>query len=1542
MQSQTFRVFVSSTFADFESERNTLQEEVFPRLRTYCESCGFRFEPIDLRWGINEEAGLDQQTMRICLGELENCQRISPRLNFIILAGSRYGWRPLPAQIDADEFERLMAHTTPEERARLRFDETRPDVSQGEGNGWYRCDENAVPPAYVLLPREANSEFANRERWAREEAALHRVLRSAAAKEFPNPAARERAKYFHSATHREIERGLFRRLDARDHVFAYLKEDDAAESSEEDREAMRNLKAQIAAYLPEEHVFTSGQSGESWIDVVQNHLKRVIDEEIDRYESASEHETENALHRAFAQERARHFVGREDALEVIADSIASDSPHPFFVHGVSGSGKTALLAKAWQQAVSTPSTTILARFIGATPKSGNLENLLTDLCEQLEPVVGPLEEDAEPESAATPSNQSPGANLNRLTRRFEALLQQKPAGNRLVLFIDAIDQLNAVGSASAHTLAWLPRQLPPGVRLIVSALHRPSNDASPHASPSFHPGQASESARQRFPNATHLDLPKLPPQNAQELLRDWLAAENRRLTEAQKSTVLTAFQVHGLPLWLRLAIDQAKRWRSFDPIPQSQPLPEDIPNLISARMEELRQEKNHGRLLVDKMLGFLKAAVTGLSTNELLEVLARDDEFWGHFTDKAHHTPNQRRIPAVLWARLHAGLATYLTERQADGAMLHTIYHRVIAEWIGTNIPGRPFHEQLADYFGNQTLYLDGDDAETASEPNLRKLSELVPQQIKAERWDDLVGTVETPGPLTDLRFVQAKCEAGLGYGLSDDYHAALTKLPELAGEREEDESRREQCRRYAQTIAEYGHRRRVGESPSLPEPPARVPLSNELCDDTKIDAKPIKDLTRAERLQYFGSFYSTNRTILLEDSKSTLGQAYNQAATGEVSEQADLLLRQCTRLWLARAGRLRIPLLYPACVSVFEGHSGRIGAASLSADGCHAISGSFDATARIWHIRSGQCLAILKGHESAVTSVGFNWDGSRALSASMDQTLRLWNSQTGQCLLVLEGHSSSINAAVLSADGAYAVSGAYDETLRIWDMKNGNCIRTLRHCGPVLNLALSADATRAITSSQSDCLRYWDTISGQCISTLGGLSNSASPAQRSLGSSITSVDLSPDGMRVVSGGRDQIVRVWEAETGKCLGTLTGHSGAVWAVAWSADGSRLLSGSMDGTLRVWCAQSGQCLATVHGHGDTLTSVAWSSDGSQALSGSFDHALRLWDLKKGQYLKSHDRHYDIVKALNFSSDGSRVVSHSSDNSIHYWDTDNGTVLSSKQGPTGWVGNVGISAERDIGIFGFRDNTLKLWGIHDEQCVKELKGHSGYVDSVAFSCDGRWAASGGNDETMRVWDTETGDCVARFGGHGDDVTAVALTPDGALALSASNDALRIWDAGRKRRRWPFSIGATCVAQLGGHYAKLNSGERVGKTYGPNRICAAAMCANKTHVLSSSIDCSLRFWSIETGACLATLEGHTDEIGVVALSPDANWALSGSNDKTLRIWNIPSGTCLFVYQVGAAITSMDVHFKSGRVVCGCWDGQVHFLTIRNWDGLEANPPR
>ena len=208
-QSQTFRIFVSSTFSDLKAERNALQSFVFPKLRELCatKGKGARFQPIDLRWGVSDEASLDQQAMNICLGEIKRCQKISPRPNFIVLLGNRYGWMPPPAQIPEKEYQDILTTVNGEDQAFL--------------DEWYKLDTNALPPERRLKPRE-KERYGKYADWQPVESRLQEILSKAVG----DLALKELRKmvYQASATHQEILAGAFDQDEAPEHVFCFFRD----------------------------------------------------------------------------------------------------------------------------------------------------------------------------------------------------------------------------------------------------------------------------------------------------------------------------------------------------------------------------------------------------------------------------------------------------------------------------------------------------------------------------------------------------------------------------------------------------------------------------------------------------------------------------------------------------------------------------------------------------------------------------------------------------------------------------------------------------------------------------------------------------------------------------------------------------------------------------------------------------------------------------------------------------------------------------------------------------------------------------------------------------------------------------------------------------------------------------------------------------------------------------------------------------------------------------------------------------------------------
>ena len=324
---------------------------------------------------------------------------------------------------------------------------------------------------------------------------------------------------------------------------------------------------------------------------------------------------------------------------------------------------------------------------------------------------------------------------------------------------------------------WLPLELPPHVRLVVSVLERPGDEA----------GAVARAVGRSHARSAHLALERLSPAEGEELLLRSLEEAGRTLTGEQRRAVLDAFETCGLPLWLKLAADRASRWRSFDPV---DPLPGEVSALIEAWLEELSRPERHGRFLVERALTLVAATRDGLAEDELLEVAVADEGAWAELeegTVQALPRGALRRLPFVLWSRLRADMAAYLSEREADGLPLLVFYHRQLAEVVRRRLAAgagrRAPHEALARYFArtgappaDEPRYRAVSDGSPAA---LRCLSELPHQLHRAGRSEELACL------LTQFDFVFAGCAAGRTRDLLESYEELAARGEELDAWRE-------------------------------------------------------------------------------------------------------------------------------------------------------------------------------------------------------------------------------------------------------------------------------------------------------------------------------------------------------------------------------------------------------------------------------------------------------------------------------------------------------------------------------------------------------------------------------------------------------------------------------------------------------------------------------------------------------------------------------------------------------------------------------------
>jgi hypothetical protein len=666
-QTKIFRVFVSSTFSDFVAERNALHHYVFPRISEHCRKIGARFQAIDLRWGVKEEAALDQQTMNICLEELRRCRQATVRPNFIILIGQRYGWCPLPAQIPSSEFEMIKENVSdPNDSFLLDF--------------WYRRDDNAIPPEYCLQPRKLsvpesavlehlnNSLESEASIWSQTELHIRSILKGAIALlEWPSEDIR-RIKYEASATHQEILEGALKVKTIDKSVFAYfrnienLPEDENAKEFRDindnttdlnAQERLLALKSDLKSILPKENVYdytvkwlerNYSANLERLCTRVENDLKTAINVEINSvnqpsvldYEfeilgevegNDSDSESHNRFFFSYAKDEDSEWLYLDDfnKLQSIRHYVAAGERHPIVIVNDRDLFPHDMICRTIYNAfVQLQSAKLIPRFIGLTENSLDGTLLITDLCSQLASTYG-------------------GQNLvsfndeKELFAEFDRQLQLASKKVPVILFLSSLEKIN--GSEAIRSLEWLPRELPVNTYAILSfdKSHLPL-------------------IQKQFPGHkeihVNVSISKDEMQLRIERFLDYsLSNASRRLQEDQKrhfiQTVNYAISYYGLPLYVRIfkkfAFEEVKKWRSYQGIPEyngNVGFSPEINGILKDIIWRMTNNSKHDEVLVSRCLGYLVASrYRGLAEDELFDILSQDVDVYERFIKSTYHIP---------------------------------------------------------------------------------------------------------------------------------------------------------------------------------------------------------------------------------------------------------------------------------------------------------------------------------------------------------------------------------------------------------------------------------------------------------------------------------------------------------------------------------------------------------------------------------------------------------------------------------------------------------------------------------------------------------------------------------------------------------------------------------------------------------------------------------------------------------------------------------------------------------------------------------------
>ena len=607
--------------------------------------------------------------------------------------------------------------------------------------------------------------------------------------------------------------------------------------------------------------------------------------------------------------------------------------------------------------------------------------------------------------------------------------------------------------------------------------------------------------------------------------------------------------------------------------------------------------------------------------------------------------------------------------------------------------------------------------------------------------------------------------------------------------------------------------------------------------------------------------------------------------------------------------------------------------------DGRLALTGHWDGNLRLWNVAGDKLLSTIPAHRGQVMCVDIDAAGHHALSTGYDAAVRYWDLASGRCLAVFPaGRSTWLNPVRLSANGQVGVWVAADGRIEVWNMRSGVRQQVLhRPWRDSLVDALyevSADGKLVLTAEEGGAR-----ISIPALGQSRKLATEAPSTPRAM-------CFSADGTYAAVSGKDRTIRIWDLVGGRCVRTLSGHTGAACTLALSKDLRYLLSASSDNTVRFWELSSGRCLRTFTGHGDQELWVTMpGGDARTALS--IEHRMPVlysWRLPEAGYSAEHflsrpHRHAEVIRLGGevdaLLADARQALSDSRNRAALDLLTRARAVPGYERAPQV------LAAWRELGRSATRVGLRAAWS------KKLTDGHFPFGDVVALdlSADARLAVTGHHEGAVRIWDLESGKRTQVLTGHERRPSVVALSSDGERAQCYGGGLISLWQVENgKRKKLSVDIDSTRTVRFIDDGRQALFGEHgiqrwdlkrnrslhamAGRLCGINEI---SLCADERLAAVGDSDGAVCLWDLERGGILRSWEGHAGPVLSVCLSRDGRRVLSTSqDDPVIRLWDASADDCVREFE-GHEEWIFAVRFTpDGRFAFSAGED----TTVRLWD--------
>lgn len=573
-----------------------------------------------------------------------------------------------------------------------------------------------------------------------------------------------------------------------------------------------------------------------------------------------------------------------------------------------------------------------------------------------------------------------------------------------------------------------------------------------------------------------------------------------------------------------------------------------------------------------------------------------------------------------------------------------------------------------------------------------------------------------------------------------------------------------------------------------------------------------------------------------------------------------------------------------------------------------------------------------------------FSSDGTLQATAVLEDVVII-NRSTNQIIHTIQGDGSEVTTLRMSPDGKKLAIVSLSQQLKLFDLEKGDFYKSYKFSAAAYISAVDKTSSLFSFGLTDGSVVVWD-IEGSFIT----------HNFKGHGATISALsffgDFNSKNWKVASGDIMGTTKVWDLVKRKCIFTSKEHSSTVRGVNFDPSGEIFVSGGRDNILILYNTKNWKEIKSIPLEHSVESTGFIEIEGNQYIfTGGEGCVVYIWDYKKEiLFAKSRkpletSEDLSITEVIQLPNEKELLIAIISDQSIVELDLsidldETNHIIPFSRIMAGNHGTIAdlryVGPNKDLLALATNSPSLRIVDLYNKPFDMSInEGHTDLLNMLDATIDGLWLATASKDNTARLWKFNSEltkfECCAIFEGHGSSVTAVGLprTPinDYPKFLITASEDLTI-------KKWSIPN----ISNVSDFPITIKNADYTRKAH-DKMIHAIDISPNNDFLATASHDKTCKIWDLQGGETLHVLRGHKRAVYDVSFCKYDRLIVTGSGDQTCRVWNLEDGSCTKSYEGSSnAVQRVDFLCKNQYIIGAGADGLIKVWEVSSGECVNT----